>query len=114
MSGGQDIIFTRLYDLLNDGPWPQDIAGRAYRNRLVRKRQGRDSRVLRRREELASDVAATRTCHDSELSSSIWARALDKSTPAAAEVVASTCREAEDILADRPSKCQRLLVSDGC
>ena len=35
-SDGQDTAYTRLYDLLGDSPWPEGIAGRVYRNRLVR------------------------------------------------------------------------------
>ena len=57
-SDGQDTIFTRLYDLLGTRPWPDRIAGRVYRNRLVREWDGRDAEILANREELASDVAA--------------------------------------------------------
>ena len=39
-----------------------------YRNRLVPEWQRRDAEVLRRREELASDVAVARARHDPELS----------------------------------------------
>ena len=35
LSGGLNTIFTRLYGLLCDDPWPQGIAGRVYRNRVV-------------------------------------------------------------------------------
>ena len=43
LSEGHDTTFTRLYDLLGDRPWPEGIAGRVYRNRLVTGmgRQGR-------------------------------------------------------------------------
>ena len=36
LSDGQDTTFTRVYDLLGTRPWPEGIAGRVYRNRLVR------------------------------------------------------------------------------
>ena len=55
LSDGQDSTFTRLYDLRGARPWPEGIAGRVYRNRLVREWDGRDAEVLARREELASE-----------------------------------------------------------
>ena len=58
LSDGQDTAFTRLYDLLGNTPWPDGIAGRVYRNRLVREWDGRDAEIMEHREELASDVAA--------------------------------------------------------
>ena len=68
LSDGQDTAFTRLYDLLGTRPWPAGIAGRVYRNRLVREWDGRDAEIAAHREELASDVAAARSRDDTELS----------------------------------------------
>ena len=68
-SEGQDTAYTRLYDLLGDEPWPDGIAGRVYRNRLVREWDGRDAEILARREELATDAAAARARHDPEIAS---------------------------------------------
>ena len=68
LSDGQDTTFTRLYDLLGTRPWPEGIAGRVYRNRLVREWDGRDAEILAHREELASDVAAARAAGDTEAS----------------------------------------------
>ena len=45
-SNGQDTAYTRFYDLLGDSPWPEGIAGRVYRNRLVREWDGRDADIL--------------------------------------------------------------------
>ena len=59
LSGGLNTIFTWFYGLLSDGPWPQDVSGRAYPNRLAREWQGRDAGVLRCREKLASEVTAS-------------------------------------------------------
>ena len=44
LSDGQDTTFTRLYDLLGTRPWPDRIAGRVYRNRLVREWDGQRHR----------------------------------------------------------------------
>jgi nitronate monooxygenase len=69
-SDGQDTAFTRLYDLLGDGPpWPEGIAGRVYRNGFVRRWDGRDEEIRRQREELASDAAHGWEQQDPELAS---------------------------------------------
>ena len=67
LSDGQDTTFTRVYDLLGARPWPEGIAGRVYRNRLVREWDGRDAEILAHREELASDIAAGRARQDTEV-----------------------------------------------
>ena len=100
LSDGQDTVFTRLYDLLGDTPWPTGIAGRVYRNRLVREWDGRDEAVMEHREELASDVAAARARHDPEVSSVYMgqgAGAVNAIRPAA-EVVPQICEDAEHLL----------------
>ena len=103
LSDGQDTAFTRLYDLLADTPWPSGIAGRVYRNRLVREWDGRDDAVMERREELASDLAAARARHDPEVASVYMgqgAGAVNAIRPAA-EVVETICQDAERVLLSR-------------
>lgn len=100
LSDGQDTAFTQLYDLLGNTPWPDGIAGRVYRNRLVREWDGRDEAVMEHREELASDVAAARARHDPEVSSVYMgqgAGAVNAIRPAA-EVVRQICADAEQLL----------------
>ncbi len=102
LSDGQDTAFTRLYDLLGDTPWPNGIAGRVYRNRLVREWDGRDDAIAERREELASDVAAARARHDPEVASVYMgqgAGAVNAIRPAA-EVIDGICCEAENLLSN--------------
>ena len=100
LSDGQDSIFTRLYDLLGARPWPEGIAGRVYRNRLVREWDGRDAEVLARREELASDVAAARANGDTELSAVYMGQGAGHITAIrpAAEVLRDICAGAEEAL----------------
>ncbi len=103
LSDGQDTAFTRLYDLIGDTPWPEGIAGRVYRNRLVREWDGRDEAILAHREELASDVAEARARHDTEVTSVYMgqgAGAVNAVRPAA-EVINGICREAERLLTSR-------------
>ena len=100
LSDGQDSTFTRLYDLLGTRPWPEGIAGRVYRNRLVREWDGKDAEVLARREELASDVAAARANGDTELSAVYMGQGVGHVTAIrpAAEVLRDICTGAEQIL----------------
>ena len=100
LSDGQDTAFTRLYDLLGNTPWPQGIAGRVYRNRLVREWDERDAEILSLREELASDVAAARARQDPELSSVYMGQGAGRINAIlpAAEVLRDICQGAEDIL----------------
>ena len=102
LSDGQDTTFTRLYDLLGDSPWPEGIAGRVYRNRLVREWDGRDADILAHREELASDVAFARAREDPEISTVYMGQGagqVDEIRPAA-DVVRQICEDAERIIRD--------------
>ena len=108
LSDGQDSTFTRLYDLLGARPWPEGIAGRVYRNRLVREWDGRDAEVLARREELASDVAAARANGDTELSAVYMGQGAGHITAIrpAAEVLRDICDGAENTLHEAAAKVQ--------
>jgi nitronate monooxygenase len=100
---GQDTTFTRFYDLLGDPPWPPGIAGRVYRNRLVREWEGREEEVRLQREELASDVAYARARHDAEAASVYMgqsAGSVDAIRPAA-QVLHDVCQQAEETLRNR-------------
>ena len=108
-SDGQDTAFTRLYDLLGTRPWPEGIAGRVYRNRLVRQWDGRDAEVLARREELASDVADARARHDTEISAVYMGQGAGHVTAIrpAAEVVREICAAAEQVLEKVAARVER-------
>ena len=99
-SDGGDTVFTRLYDLLGVRPWPDGIAGRVYRNRLVREWDGKDAEILAHREELASDVAAARARLDTEVSSVYMGQGVGhvNAIRPAATVMENICQEAETIL----------------
>ena len=102
LSDGQDTTFTRLYDLIGDTPWPASVAGRVYRNRLVREWDGRDDAIMAHREELASDVAAARARHDPEVSSVYMGQGAGSvnAVRPAAEVIDGMCCAAEQLLSD--------------
>ena len=103
LSDGQDTAYTPFYDLLDDAPWPPGIAGRVYRNRLVREWAGREREVSARRTELAAAVAAARAGPDPEVAAVYMGQSaarVNAIRPAAA-VVAAICREAEVMLRGR-------------
>ena len=103
-SEGHDTTFTRLYDLLGDRPWPEGIAGRVYRNRLVREWDGRDADILANREELASDVAAAGARLDTEFCSVYMGQGVGQvnAIRPAAEVVREICEGAERMIKEWP------------
>ena len=106
LSDGQDTVFTRLYDLLGVRPWPEGIAGRVYRNRLVREWDGRDAEILARREELASDVTEARALHDPEASAVYMGQGAShiNAIRPAGDVVRDICDGAEGILRELSSR----------
>ena len=106
LSDGQDTTFTRLYDLLGTRPWPDGIAGRVYRNRLVREWDGRDAEILAHREELASDVAAARAAGDVEASAVYMGQGAGhvNAIRPAAEVIREICEGAETIVRGLPDR----------
>ena len=106
LSDGQDTTFTRLYDLLGTRPWPEGIAGRVYRNRLVREWDGRDAEILAHREELASDVAAARAQADTDASAVYMGQGAGhiNAIRPAADVMKDICEGAEAILQRIPER----------
>ena len=99
-SDGQDTVLTNLYDLLGNAHWPEGIAGRVYRNRLVQEWDGRDADIQAHREELASDVADARARQDPGISPVYFGQGagqLDGIRPVT-EVVLEICDAAERVI----------------
>ncbi len=53
-SDGEDTIFTKVYDLIEGLPWPEEIGARVYENELVREWHGRDAEIVEQRDALKS------------------------------------------------------------
>ena len=106
ITGGQDTVFTRLYDLLDDSPWPAGVAGRVYHNRLTRQWHNREREILAHREELASDVAQARARQDPEGASVYMGQGVGqvRAIRPAADVVREICDGAEAILRELPQR----------
>ncbi len=104
LSDGEDTVYTRVFDIIENLPWPEGIAARAYRNRFARDWHGREEELDRRREELAARYARGQQDHDPETAVVYMGQsaAFVNTIHPAAEVVRSICDDAERILRDRP------------
>lgn len=102
-SDGEDTIFTRVYDVLGDSPWPEGVAGRVFHNRFVQKWDGRDDEIRDRREELISDAAEAWANADPEMASVYMGESAGSVTSIrpAAEVLRDICDQAENLLRER-------------
>ena len=102
-SDGEDTTFTRVYDLIDNGRWPEGVAARVYRNSFVNRWHGREGEIEAHREELSTDAAAAWANHDPEGASVYMgtSAALVKAVRPAAEVLIEACSEAESILRNR-------------
>ena len=102
-SDGEDTIFTRVYDVLGDSPWPEGVAGRVFHNRFVQKWDGRDNEIRDRREELISDAAEAWANADPEMASVYMGESAGSVTSIrpAAEVLRDICDQAENLLRER-------------
>ena len=102
-SDGEDTTFTRVYDLLDNGLWPEGVAARVYRNSFVNRWHGRVGEIEAHREELSTDAAVAWANHDPEGASVYMgtSAALVKAIRPAAEVLIEVCSQAEFILRNR-------------
>lgn len=102
-SDGQDTTLTRLYDLIGDGPWPQDMGARVYNNRFVQMWDGRDAEIQDQREELASDAAEAWAKHDPEVASVYMGQSAANvsSIRPVRDVLQDICGQAEHLLRER-------------
>ncbi len=103
-SDGEDTVYTRVFDVIENLPWPEGIAARAYRNRFARDWHGREEELDRRREDVAATYARGQQDHDPETAVVYMGQSaafVDAVRPAA-EVLHTICADAERILRDRP------------
>ncbi len=102
-SDGEDTVFTQVYDLIDNGRWPEGVAARVYRNPFVSRWLGREGEIEKHREELSTDAAVAWANHDpSGASVYMGASAAQvKAIRPAAEVLIEVCNQAESILRNR-------------
>lgn len=103
-SDGTDTVFTRIYDLVDGLPWPEEIGARVYGNGFVHEWHGRDAEIVERREELRQQTSAAYQ-QDTEVAAVYMGESAGdvKAIRPAAEVLAEICDGAERILRERPA-----------
>ncbi len=101
-SDGEDTIFTRVYDLIDGLPWPEEIGARVYKNELVREWHGRDEEIVKGREKLRETTQAayrkdaeSAAVYMGESAGDVYA------IRPAADVLTSICEDAEELLTRR-------------
>ena len=98
-SDGEDTIFTKVYDLIDGLPWPEEIGARVYASQFVREWDGRDKEIIEQREALREQTsAAYRT--DPEVAAVYMGESagdVDSIRPAA-DVLTDICEGAEELL----------------
>ena len=103
-SDGEDTIFTRVYDLIDGLPWPEEIGARVYANRLVNEWHGRDDEIVERREELRQQTEAAYQRNPEFAAVYMGESAGDvRAIRPAAEVLVEICDGAERILRQKPA-----------
>jgi nitronate monooxygenase len=106
-SDGGDTVWTRAYDIVSQLPWPETIGERVRRNAYTAEWAGREVELRARREEVVTSAGANPfdAPPDPERSAVLYGQSgafVDAVRPAA-EVVATICAEAEEILRERPA-----------
>ncbi len=102
-SDGEDTVFTQVYDLIDNGRWPEGVSSRVYRNAFVNRWLGREGEIEKNREELSTDAAVAWASHD-PAGASVYmgaSAAQVKAIRPAAEVLIEVCSQAESILQNR-------------
>ncbi len=101
-SDGEDTIFTKVYDLIDGLPWPEEIGARVYDNELVREWHGRDAEIVEGREKLQETTQAAYR-KDPEFAAVLMGESAGDvhAIRPATEVLTSICDDAEKLLGQR-------------
>lgn len=111
-SDGQDTVYTEVWDIMYDMPFPAGIAGRSLVNRVTREWHGREAEVRQRRDELAARHPLGSVFDKDPDVHPIWmgqSAGTVHGVRTVAEVLRDICDGAERLLRERP----RAVVVDG-
>jgi nitronate monooxygenase len=103
-SDGQDTIFTRVFDIMYNLRFPDEIAGRARVNSVTREWHGREDEVRQRREELAARNPRRPVLERDPEMDPIWmgqSAGSVRGVKSVAEVIGEICDGAERLLRER-------------
>lgn len=90
-----DTVHTRVFDLVQDIPWPEEFPGRAIRNSFSDRWHGREANLEERRSSVAAGFEATRGDYAEDFVYSGQAAGLVEDVPSAGELVGRLVAEAE-------------------
>ena len=108
-AGTDDFVLTRIYDIINEAPFPEEIAERILRNQFTATWHGREDDVIARKQDLRLQLEAAAAAGDTSVarvlagSSSGLVHAIEP----AADIVRRIVAEAESILTTRPAELLR-------
>jgi nitronate monooxygenase len=107
-SGIDDFILTRVYDIVRDAPFPEDIGERILRNEFTDTWHGREDEVAARKAELRAqlDAAAAGDRRLARILAGNSAGLVHEIEPAA-DIIRRVVAEAEAILRERPGAILR-------
>jgi nitronate monooxygenase len=107
--GGDDFILTRVYDIVNDAPFPDDIGERILRNAFTDTWHGRDADVTARKTDLRQQLRAAADAGDTSVARVLAGNSagLVHAIEPAADIVRRIVAEAEELLRTRPAALLR-------
>ena len=88
-------VYTRVFDLVQDIPWPEEFAGRAIRNSFSDRWHGRETQLEDRRSSVGPEFEATRGDYTEDFVYAGQAAGLVEDVPSAGELVNRLMAEAE-------------------
>ena len=88
-------VHTRVFDLVQNIPWPEEFAGRAIRNSFSERWHGREAQLEERRPSVSSEFEATRGDYAEDFVYAGQAVGLVEDIPSAEELVDRLMAEAE-------------------
>jgi nitronate monooxygenase len=98
-------VHTRVFDLVQDIPWPEEFAGRAIRNQFSDRWHGRERELAEQRPAVSAEFEATRGDYAEDFVYAGQAAGLVADLPPAGELVHRLMAEAEA----RLRSCEALL-----
>ena len=106
LADADDTILTKVYDLVNDSPFPLEVGDRVIANSFTQRWHGREAEMMTRQAELREEVATASAAGDATTAPvrAGAASGLIRSIEPASYILREIVSEAEDILKNRPQK----------
>ena len=101
-----DTILTKVYDLVNEAPFPLEVGDRVIANSFTETWHGREAEMMARQSELREEIATASAAGDATTAPvrAGAASGLIRSVEPASYILREIVSQAEDILRNRPQK----------